>query len=247
MALRDGTPVGITVGGSDHELSSGDLLVAMKPLPGYQVEREGSHAVALELDIDDELRVEGWAREIVHAVQAARRDAGLDVTDRIALTLDGDEALVALYVRISRDAPPPLDAPAAIVHVVTRAMAKQPELRQASAEELGRELQQRQPRDLGARLGEAELQELVLAVAQHLHQMTNEPPGTLVPHPVGHRMSYLRLFQKGQPIGMRRAQFVNRSVRVSKIGSLGAYDEPERTGYDLGAVGKLGMIKGASG
>ena len=78
----------------DHELTADDLLVSMKPLEGYQVEREGSHAVALELEIDDELRDEGWAREIVHAVQAARRDAGLEVTDRIALTLDGDDALV---------------------------------------------------------------------------------------------------------------------------------------------------------
>jgi isoleucyl-tRNA synthetase len=49
--------------------------------------------VALELAIDVELRVEGWAREIVHAVQAARRDAGLEVTDRITLTLDGDPDL----------------------------------------------------------------------------------------------------------------------------------------------------------
>ncbi|MFL5831501.1 MAG: isoleucine--tRNA ligase [Solirubrobacteraceae bacterium] len=93
-ALRDGTAVGISVGGSDHELGADDLLVSMKPLPGYQVEREGSHAVALELEVDDELRIEGWAREIVHAIQAARRDAGLDVTDRIALTLAGDPPLV---------------------------------------------------------------------------------------------------------------------------------------------------------
>ncbi len=71
-----------------------DLLVAMKPLEGYQVEREGTHAVALELAVDDELRAEGWAREIVHAIQAARRDAGLDVSDRIVLTLGGDEALL---------------------------------------------------------------------------------------------------------------------------------------------------------
>ena len=45
--------------------------------------------------IDDDLRSEGWAREIVHAVQAARRDAGFDVSDRIALTLDGDPELLA--------------------------------------------------------------------------------------------------------------------------------------------------------
>jgi isoleucyl-tRNA synthetase len=93
-SLRDGRSVAISVAGHDHELGPEDLLVAMKPLPGYQVEREGSHAVALELAVDDELRIEGWAREIVHAVQAARRDAGLDVTDRIVLTLDGDAELI---------------------------------------------------------------------------------------------------------------------------------------------------------
>jgi isoleucyl-tRNA synthetase len=93
-AMRDGRIVAISVAGQDHELSADDLLIAMKPLEGYQVEREGSHAVALELEIDVELEVEGWAREIVHAVQAARRAAGLEVTDRIALTLDGDDDLV---------------------------------------------------------------------------------------------------------------------------------------------------------
>jgi len=93
-ALRNGQSIAISVGGQDHQLGAEDLLVTMKPLEGYQVEREGSHAVALALSIDEPLRVEGWAREIVHAVQAARRDAGLDVTDRITLTLDGDEALV---------------------------------------------------------------------------------------------------------------------------------------------------------
>ena len=92
--LRDGELVAITIGGQDHELSSEDLLVAMQPLEGYQVEREGSHAVALELEVDDDLRREGWAREVVHAVQAARRDAGLEITDRVALTLDGDAALI---------------------------------------------------------------------------------------------------------------------------------------------------------
>jgi isoleucyl-tRNA synthetase len=93
-ALRNGGRVAIDVAGTDHELGSEDLLVAMKPLEGYQVEREGTHAVALELAVDDELRVEGWAREIVHAIQAARRDAGLEVSDRIALTLGGDHALL---------------------------------------------------------------------------------------------------------------------------------------------------------
>jgi isoleucyl-tRNA synthetase len=93
--LRDGGTVSISVTGYDHELHADDLLVSMKPLAGYQIEREGSHAVALELEIDDGLRAEGWSRDIVRAVQSARQAAGLEISDRIALTLDGDQKLLA--------------------------------------------------------------------------------------------------------------------------------------------------------
>jgi isoleucyl-tRNA synthetase len=94
-ALRDGGRVGVSVDGHDHELDADDLLLAMKPLEGYQLEREGSHAVALELELDEELRREGLAREVVHAVQNARKTAGLQVEDRIELALGGDQELLA--------------------------------------------------------------------------------------------------------------------------------------------------------
>ena len=93
-ALRDGRTIGVHHDGHDHELDAADLLLALQPLPGYQLEREGSHAVALELALDDDLRREGLAREVVHAVQSARKAAGLAVEDRIALTLDGDAELM---------------------------------------------------------------------------------------------------------------------------------------------------------
>ena len=48
----------------------------MQPLEGYQVEAESGRAVALALDLDDDLRREGLAREVVHAVQNARKEAG---------------------------------------------------------------------------------------------------------------------------------------------------------------------------
>ncbi len=95
QALRDGELIVISIDGQDHQLAGEDLLISMRPLEGYQVEREGSHAVALELGIDEELRAEGWARDVVRAVQMARQDAGLQVTDRIVLTLDGDDPLRA--------------------------------------------------------------------------------------------------------------------------------------------------------
>ena len=86
--------MGINFDGQEHELGPDDVQLVLQPLEGYQVERSGTHAVALNLELDDELRREGLAREVVHAVQAARKDAGLNVEDRIALTLGGDEELL---------------------------------------------------------------------------------------------------------------------------------------------------------
>ncbi|MCW2951051.1 MAG: isoleucyl-tRNA synthetase [Conexibacter sp.] len=95
-AVREGRTIAIVLDGHDHQLGPEDLLTVLKPLDGYQLEREGSHAVALELTLDDELRREGLARELVHAIQAARKAAGLDVSDRIALTVGGAEELLAV-------------------------------------------------------------------------------------------------------------------------------------------------------
>ncbi len=93
-AVRDGGEIGIAVAGREHTLTADDLLLSMRAPDGYSVEREGAHAVALDLAIDDGLRREGRAREIVHAVQNARKSAGLQVEDRIGLCLDGDPALI---------------------------------------------------------------------------------------------------------------------------------------------------------
>jgi isoleucyl-tRNA synthetase len=93
-ALREDRTVAVSIGGRPHTLNGEDLLLSMAPLEGYGLEREGSHAVALELALDDGLIREGQAREIVHAVQNARREAGLEISDRIALDLSGNSALV---------------------------------------------------------------------------------------------------------------------------------------------------------
>ena len=92
--LRQGGTVAINIEGTDHPLSAEDLQLVLRPLEGYQVERSGAHAVALDLTLDDALRREGLAREVVHAVQAARKSAGLRVEDRISLSLTGDPELL---------------------------------------------------------------------------------------------------------------------------------------------------------
>ncbi|HEX2097406.1 MAG TPA: isoleucine--tRNA ligase [Solirubrobacterales bacterium] len=93
--MADGGQVGINVGGEEHALGADDVTLALQPLEGYEVEAAAGHAVALQLELDDELRREGLAREVVHAVQNARKEAGLEITDRIALTLGGDDELLA--------------------------------------------------------------------------------------------------------------------------------------------------------
>ena len=93
--MADGGEVGINVEGDEHTLGPDDVTLALQPLEGYEVEAEAGHAVALQLELDDELRQEGLAREIVHAVQNARKAAGLDISDRIELSLGGDDELIA--------------------------------------------------------------------------------------------------------------------------------------------------------
>ncbi|MFI5121444.1 MAG: isoleucine--tRNA ligase [Vicinamibacteria bacterium] len=94
-AIRGERRIGVNVEGTEHTLEPDDLTLVMQPLEGYEVEAESGRAVALALELDDDLVREGLAREIVHAVQNARKQAGLDVSDRISLTLGGDESLVA--------------------------------------------------------------------------------------------------------------------------------------------------------
>ena len=92
--LRQGGEVHVTIDGTDHALGPEDVQIVLQPLEGYQVERSGTHAVALELEVDAALRRELLAREVVHAVQQARKEAGLEVGDRIELRLGGHPELL---------------------------------------------------------------------------------------------------------------------------------------------------------
>jgi isoleucyl-tRNA synthetase len=93
--MADGGEIGINVDGDEHTIGAEEVTLALQPLDGYEVEAEAGHAVALQLELDDELLQEGLAREIVHAVQNARKAAGLDISDRIDLALGGDDELLA--------------------------------------------------------------------------------------------------------------------------------------------------------
>lgn len=55
----------------------------------------GGDFIALDTRVSPELEAEGTARDVVRAIQSARREAGFEVSDRIRLTVDGDEQVVA--------------------------------------------------------------------------------------------------------------------------------------------------------
>lgn len=60
-----------------------DFEITAKDIPGWLVASDGQITVALDINISPELRAEGIAREIVNRIQNARKDSGLEVTDRI--------------------------------------------------------------------------------------------------------------------------------------------------------------------
>ncbi|NLE22178.1 MAG: isoleucine--tRNA ligase, partial [Actinobacteria bacterium] len=77
----------------DVSLAEDELLIETGSPEGYQVESEGGRVVALKTAVDDALREEGLARELIHAVQLARKAADLRIEDTISLTLDVPEEL----------------------------------------------------------------------------------------------------------------------------------------------------------
>src|SRR4029450_5933530 len=89
-ALAHGDPVRVDLGTERVELAPSDVDLVQETGEGWGVPSDGAIPVALELELTPELRAEGLAREVVRAVQDARKTAGLDVGDRIVLGLRGE-------------------------------------------------------------------------------------------------------------------------------------------------------------
>ena len=83
----------IELEGKMINLELSDVEISSKDIEGWLVANEGSITVALDVTISEELRKEGIARELINRIQNARKDSGLDVTDRIKLTVLKSEDL----------------------------------------------------------------------------------------------------------------------------------------------------------
>jgi isoleucyl-tRNA synthetase len=92
--LGRGETVELSVdGGEPVWLSTGDVELAKQTQAGWGVASDGPVTLALDLELDDDLRLEGMAREVVRAVQDLRKASDLDVTDRIVLGVQAEGAL----------------------------------------------------------------------------------------------------------------------------------------------------------
>ena len=74
-------------------LSLEDVEIMSEDIPGWLVANEGKLTVALDIEVTDELREEGIAREFVNRIQNLRKDSGFDVTDKIKLSIQKNESL----------------------------------------------------------------------------------------------------------------------------------------------------------
>ena len=82
---------GVRVAG--EELSPDEVLHGEgAAVEGFAIAQNGALSVALDTTLDDELVREGRVRELVHRINAMRRDAGLELSDRIVVTLGPEEA-----------------------------------------------------------------------------------------------------------------------------------------------------------
>ncbi len=89
---------GATITIEGEKLGLDDLVISRDPRDGIVVASDERLSAALDTTLTRELEIEGLAREVVKAVQGMRRDAGLDVSDRIRLTWDTESAELATAV-----------------------------------------------------------------------------------------------------------------------------------------------------
>ncbi len=93
--LEDGETVDVTFEGEPFTLRPDDVTVVREVVTDWLVQSDGPFVVALDPTVPDELRREGWARELVNRVQQLRKDAGYEYVTRVEISIAGDPSLEA--------------------------------------------------------------------------------------------------------------------------------------------------------
>jgi isoleucyl-tRNA synthetase len=114
-AMRAGQPIEV----AGFTLAATDVLVSVEAAEGWAAQEEGGYVALIDTRVTPGLAAEGMAREVVRRLQDLRRDASLDVTDRIHVTYEGDslsevmaahgDYIAAETLALSLDDAPPPD------------------------------------------------------------------------------------------------------------------------------------------
>ncbi len=88
------------VDGTEAVVEAADVEILSEDIPGWLVANEGRLTVALDITVTDELRREGYARELINRIQNIRKSSGYEITDKIYVTLahhEETDAVVAEF------------------------------------------------------------------------------------------------------------------------------------------------------
>lgn len=79
--------INIKVDDQEVAVEATDVEIISEDIPGWLVANDGNLTVALEIKLNEELKNEGMARELINRIQNLRKDRGLEITDRINVTI----------------------------------------------------------------------------------------------------------------------------------------------------------------
>ena len=88
---HDGSILLTLASGDTANVELADVEIFSQDIPGWRVANEGTLTVALDLEISEDLRLEGVARELVRSIQSLRKESGFEITDRIHVTIPASD------------------------------------------------------------------------------------------------------------------------------------------------------------
>lgn len=92
-ALEQNGSITVNVEGQESLVEVADVEIISEDIPGWLVSNEGNLTVALDVELTDELRNEGMARELINRIQNMRKEGGLEITDRVNVTISPAESI----------------------------------------------------------------------------------------------------------------------------------------------------------
>lgn len=97
QSILDGAKLSIDVQGKAVELDTDKIIVDRLEKASLKVVNDGTLTVALDSEITEELKMEGYVRDLVRGIQNLRKESGFDVTDRIKLTVSGSDVCAKAF------------------------------------------------------------------------------------------------------------------------------------------------------